>query len=267
MVKISIFSWFGYELSLSEKAGLIRDAGFSSTFLWLGDEEDSVSAGRWDDMPGIVRDCGLTLENAHAPYIHSNFLWSDSRVERESIESEYRNCISFCSRHTVPILVIHVCRGATPPPFNKKGLEIIHNLIASAEESGVILAVENTRLPQYLDFVFNNSSSAHLRFCYDSSHDFLYGDPPGSILQSWGHLLAETHFSDNNGEIDDHWLPGEGRNDWDPIYASFPSDTYGGSISLEVVPKPEDDRSPDVFLTNAYQKVNLLREKLIIREV
>ena len=24
------------------------------TLQWLGDEEDCVSAGRWDDMPGIV---------------------------------------------------------------------------------------------------------------------------------------------------------------------------------------------------------------------
>lgn len=259
-----IFSWFGYLMPLGERLRLIAETGFVSTSIWLGKEEKFVESVRMDDMPGMVRDVGLILDNAHAPFENCNLLWSDSQSERNIITTEYQDCLSFCQRHTIPMLVVHITRSDNPPLMSKAGLIALTDLVKYAEDADVVLAVENTRRQEYLDIVFEELDSPHLGLCYDSSHDFLYGKPPGSILHTWGQRLVTTHFSDNQGRRDDHWLPGEGTVDWGLIKSCFPSGTYSGTFHLEVVPQAEHERSAQDFLFEAFQQATSLAQQLTI---
>jgi sugar phosphate isomerase/epimerase len=129
----------------------------------------------------------------------------------------------------------------------------------------VILALENTARPDYVNTILSRIASANLALCYDSSHDFLHGNPPGSILDKWGHRLVTTHFADNDGERDDHWLPGEGTADWACVRRSFPSRTYDGAILLEALPKLPEDSSPQVFLETAYERAKRLKNELSLK--
>lgn len=242
---------------------MIRAAGFLSTMLWLGTEEELVDAGKKDDMPALARNCGLYIDNVHAPYHNCNMLWSDISEERDLIRNEYAWAISYCSRHDIPVLVIHITRSTAPPAPSQSGLDVLRELLSMAEREDVTLAIENTGRPDYLDHVFAELTSPRLGFCYDSSHDFIYGKPVGSILERWGHLLSSTHFSDNDGLLDDHWLPGHGKIDWNRIGACFPSTRYSGSLSLEVVPKSPETISAEVFLQEAFERAISLQELLV----
>jgi sugar phosphate isomerase/epimerase len=132
-----------------------------------------------------------------------------------------------------------------------------------AEDVNVVLAVENTRRQDVIEIALEEIVSPHLGLCYDSSHDFLYGTPPGSILQRWGQRLVTTHFSDNQGKRDDHWLPGEGTVNWDIIRTCFPSETYSGTLHLEVFPRPGQEMSAQDFLNSAYQRAMSLAQQLL----
>jgi sugar phosphate isomerase/epimerase len=258
-----IFSWFGYRMPLAERLKLIAEANFVSTSIWLGKEEKFVESIQMDDMPGMVRDTGLILDNAHAPFKRCNLLWSDYQSERDIIKAEYRECLFFCQRHTIPMLVVHITLSSNPPLMSKAGLIVLRDLVKYAEGANVMLAIENTRRQEYLDIVFEELDSPHLGLCYDSSHDFLYGVPPGSILKKWGHRLVTTHFSDNQGKRDDHWLPGEGTVDWELIKSCFPSDTYSGTFLLEVFPQSENAMSAQDFLNTAFQRAISLGQQLL----
>lgn len=262
MLDLGIYAWFGYPLSLDERLTLIANAGFRITCLWLGEEEDLIANGDGDMMPSLAREAGLAIDNIHAPFEHCNHLWSESKASSDIVRNEYRSALSFCDKHNIRNLVIHVARGLNPPPQSERGLKILRELVSYAQDHDLVLAVENTRCHDYADFIFSNLESPHLGLCYDSSHDFLKGQTRGRFLKKWGHRLVTTHLSDNHGENDDHFLPGNGQVDWPLLVESFPTETYEGRLLLEVVPDDSSNMTAEEFLRIAYEKGVELKDQL-----
>lgn len=263
--RFGIFSWFGFRLPLSERIRLIKEAGFGSTSVWLGEEEELVKTGNECLIPEIVRSHGLFLENVHAPYKYCNNIWSDSGSTRSVIKNEYGSSISFCSKHGIPIVVVHISRGDDAPKLNEHGLDVIREIVRRAEDANVTVAIENTGKPCYLNHVFSNVESPSLGFCYDSSHDFLGHSNPGTLLREWSHLLVATHLSDNDGISDRHWVPGEGNIDWEVVRDCFPKDTYTGFFTLEVLPKADEGQPVRSFLRKAIESLSWTKS-LLMRE-
>ncbi len=253
--RCGIFSWFGFKLPLTERLKLIKETGFVSTSVWLGEEEELVKNGKEDSIPELVRSCGLFLENIHAPFNNCNKLWSDDSSIRSDIKNEYDSCISFCARHGIPIVVVHISRGSDAPEINSYGIDVLREIVKHAENSNVIVAMENTGKPYYLDHIYSSIESPYLGFCYDSSHDFLGASEPGEILSKRGHLLVATHLSDNDGVTDKHWIPKEGIIDWGIIGDSFPKDAYTGLFTLEVLPQAGREGQAGPFLEKAFQSI------------
>lgn len=261
LAPLGVFSWFGYELPLYERLRLIRQRGFSHTFLWIGDKEPLVTSGRAHEMPGMAADAGLGVDHVHAPYDNANAFWSDRSSERDALANENLKLIEYCSRHSISCIVLHVTKGPTPPPSSAEGLEIFRRLGEEAANCGVALAIENTRVLNRVDFILNELPLASLGLCYDSSHDFLYSNTPDDVLGKWAHRLLTTHFSDTDGHGDVHWLPMKGIVDWDAVSRAYPKSRQG-PIMIEAVPQ-DSDQAPTEFLADAYQSAIELREKLV----
>ncbi len=258
---LGTFSWFGYDLPLSDRLRLIRKSGFSHTLLWMGSEEPLVRAGRAKEMPGMAADAGLTVDHVHAPFENANGFWSDSPAERDAIVDENLKLIEFCSRHSIFCIVLHVTRGPTPPPPNPEGLDIFRRLGEAAAKSGVAFALENTRFNDRLDFILDELPLDSLGLCYDSSHDSLYSGTPGAVLGRWAHRLSTTHFSDTDGKADVHWLPMKGIVDWDAVASAFPA-SHPGPVMIEAVPE-DPSQPPAEFLADANRTAAVLRGKLV----
>ena len=264
MLPLGIYAWFGFKLPLEKRLRLIADAGFTTTCVWFGHEEEMVQDGRADQIPALVRDTGLILENIHAPFWHSNYLWAESKNDQSTIRQELSNTLLFCGKYHIPIMVMHLTAGNTPHPPNQSGLQLIGDLIKQAEDLGVTIALENSEGygNHYLEFVFSNIRSTKLGFCYDSSHDFIAKEFRRRALEKWGSLLVTTHLSDNNGIKDDHLLPGRGTIDWHSVMKSFPK-SYKGTLMLEVDgPEANKGFTPKEFLSTAYQKACQLSKML-----
>jgi sugar phosphate isomerase/epimerase len=258
-----IFAWFGYRLHMKQRASLIKDAGFDTISLWWG-EEEKANTGSLHDLPAIIRDNGLKIDNIHVPFEGCNDFWSGSEGIRQNIFERHLAWIDDCARHKIPKIVMHLTQGPNPPMPNETGLSIIKQLVKAAEDKNVILAVENVQRTEHLDFVFSKIDSPHLAFCYDSSHDFLWSRQPCELLRKWAGRLVTTHFSDNDGQEDQHWLPNTGTVDWQKIGRSFPIETYAGPLLLEVLPREnENKRSAKEFIAAAYESICSVRETLL----
>jgi len=231
---LGIFSYFGYIMPLAERIGLIAAAGFTHTSLWMGPPEELCEQGRADDMPSIVRDAGLTLENLHAPFDRCNDIWSDSEAVRQRMLIEHIEWLDYCSRHRIGCLVVHVTHFDDGPDPTPAGLEAFRRIVEEAEARGVVIAAENTRRQDHLDFLLANIDSPHLGLCYDSSHDWVFARERLGVLRRWGGRLVQTHLSDDDGKTDCHWLPGDGVLDWAGWAAAFPR-TYRGAMMLELL--------------------------------
>jgi sugar phosphate isomerase/epimerase len=261
--KLGIFVWFGYRLHIGYRARIIKDAGFDVVSLWWGDEE-KANTGSLYDLPSIVRDRGLSIDNIHVPFDDCNDFWSEAESDRQNIIDRYCAWLDDCARHKIPKMVMHLTQGPNPPSPNKSGLAVIKKLVQEAEDKNVILAVENIQCIEHLEFVFSRIDSPHLAFCYDSSHDFLWSRQPCELLNKWAGRLVTTHFSDNDGQDDRHWLPNTGTIDWQKIGRSFPIETYSGPFLLELLPEQEVPKRPaEEFATAAYESACMIAEILL----
>ena len=258
---LGTFAWFGYELPLFERLSLIRQSGFSHTFLWMGSQEPMVESGRANEMPGMAAEAGLAVDHVHAPYENTNELWSERPSERARFANENLKLIEYCSQHSISCIVLHVTRGPTPPPPHAEGLEAFQWLGEEAASSGIALALENTRSTNHLDIILNELTLESLGLCYDSSHDYLYSRKPGAVLGKWAHRLITTHFSDTDGRADVHWLPMKGIVDWNTVAREYPT-SHGGPVMIEAVPQ-DPSQPPADFLAEAYQSAVKLRDKLV----
>ncbi len=258
---LGIFAWFGYELPIRERLRMIRKAGFDATSIWWGEKE-----GRGAELyalPAMVRDAGLQLDNAHLPFDYANLLWCDSRLIRDAAIEQHIRWLHECASQGVTTAVMHLTHGSTPPEPSGEGVEGVRRIVREAEQLRMVIAVENSRSRRNLDLVFAEIESQHLGFCYDSSHDWICNPDRPWLLRWLGSRLAVTHFSDNDGVVDRHWLPGVGVVDFSQVAAMFPHGQYGGCVHLEVVPR-QDEKAlpPEQFLAMAHEKAAWVEQTL-----
>ena len=247
-MKFGMHSFFGYELPLARRLRLIRDAGFDFTALWWGEEEPEILAGRKQELPRLAREVGLAIDNIHVPFETCNRLWSPEKAQREAWVSDNLGWVEDCARAEVGILVMHPTHGKDYPPPGEAGFAAFARVLAAAERANVRLAIENTRGELHLDKLLERFSSPFLGLCYDSSHARIVSPSPLALLERHGGRLLTTHLSDNDGEADRHWPPGEGVVDW-PGLASAPALRRLGAAMLEVLgPRNKPWPPPEAFL-------------------
>lgn len=256
---LGTFSWYGYDLPLATRVNHIRNAGFDSTMVWWGDEL-AWQEGSKDKILDIVRNSGLFIENIHVAYEECNNFWSDSEIERKKVMNFHYEWLEDCAHFNIPMMVMHVTKGNSVAEPSLSGIKCIESLVKRAESYHVKIAIENTRRNNVIVAVLDEITSKSLGFCYDSSHDRLYGNKEYEILKKCGKRLFATHLSDNDGIKDRHWLPEHGVINWRGLFDIFPKE-YDGCISLEVE-KGMDDFSSEEFLHHAFEKAKWIESNV-----
>ncbi|SHJ01742.1 Sugar phosphate isomerase/epimerase [Dethiosulfatibacter aminovorans DSM 17477] len=247
--KIGIYSWFGVMLTMEDRLREIKKAGFDSTMLWWGDE-----VAFWDfnkeELVEKAEEIGLLIENIHLPYYDINSLWEKSG-DGGRLVNDYKGWIKDCSDYGIGGAVIHLEHDGYHIDGTDLGFERLYEIIDYAEKMGVDIAVENTRNIEILRKVLNNFKSKHLKFCYDSSHDWVICENPGDLILEFGDRLKYLHLSDNDMKKDRHWIPGTGKVDWELIAENFSKIGFEGNISFEVCPFDYEGKA-EAILASTY---------------
>jgi sugar phosphate isomerase/epimerase len=114
-----------------------------------------------------------------------------------------------------------------------KCLDIISNadmkLAIEAVPYGIICSTDSfLRLLNNLD---NNSS---LGFMLDTGHIFVQKEPVQTAIYKLSKKIFGTHICDNDGCIDDHWMPPKGKIEWEKVLRAFNEVGYDGPLDIEV---------------------------------
>jgi sugar phosphate isomerase/epimerase len=256
--ELCIYTWFGFRLPFEEIVRIIKKAGFQSVMTWWGDEFKETD-GYKENKPGIIRNEGLKLDNVHFPFTGINTIWENT-LDGQEIFNMFYSYIGDCKIYEIPIAVMHVTSGDSPPPYCQLGLDRFKRLIERAEKDGVIIALENLRKPEYLDYIFENIKSDKLKFCYDSGHENCY-TPDIDLLGKYGDKLVALHLHDNYGTSDQHLLPFNGTVNWDRIMTQLKKLNYKGSLALEIDAQYIDvskEFTAQEYLNEAINRVNRL---------
>lgn len=260
---ISIYDWFGYDVSISERYNLIKKAGFDGVMLWWsnGFGRDIDGFNEYLKGPDLARKAGLHVENIHAPVENQNKLWEDN-LDGSALQACYLKCIEDCSNFEIPTIVIHLPNN--DHMCNTLGLGRINEIFEKAEKKNINIAFENMRNLNNLDFIFEKVQSSRIGFCYDAGHhNRHYSDI--DLLSKYGSKLKAIHLHDNNGKHAEHGLPFDGSLDWNIIMRNLANQNYQGNVAIEAMNWEYEHLTIEDFLTEAYKRARKL-ERMMINE-
>ena len=259
MNEIGITSINGFHLSMEERFKMIRKAGFDSLLMWWGDDEIESKAERVK----LAEKYNLSIENAHAPTENLNSLWLDTDNGIEIVR-HLEKCIIDCKEFEIKTMVLHLTNGSNPPSVSSIGIKRIEQIIECAVKNDVILAFENMRTLEHVQYILDNYVSPNVKFCYDSGHEH-YWTSEMDWLEKYGDRLAAIHLNDNFADGDLHLIPCDGNIDFEIIMNKIAKSTYSGTLTLEVEMNSSnlyDEIGFELFLNRAYNQGLKLRSNL-----
>jgi len=239
---------------------MIADLGFGAVF------SDISFGAKPEKIAELCSRYALEYQFVHTVYKGINNMWLDNIDGRQMFETLLSN-IDSCSRANVPIAVVHISSGFTPPPITQLGIDRFTALVEHAQNKNVKIAFENLRVPKYLKWAMDNfKENDFVGFCWDIGHEncFTRGI---EYMSLYGDRLLCTHIHDNYKKLggDLHLIPFDGKIDYKKAALHLKKSGYNGHLMLEVFSKNEiyKDVTDIEFLTKAYNAIKKF-QKLIL---
>lgn len=225
-MKKSMYFNYTKGVSLEAKADAIAKAGFNGAelFRYIDDLEPLKNCFT------AVKKAGLEVEAYHADFKNINDIWSEGEEGEERL-AFLEQTVKEAGDLGIPVAVVHVSSGCMPPAYNERGLNRFQRLCQTASEAGVKIAFENLRKTAYLDYVLSAIPTAG--FCFDCGHEKLYNEGKG-VLEKYANRLLCMHLHDNNGLIDNHYLPFKGKINWQELSTRLREAEFKCSLCFEV---------------------------------
>ncbi len=258
MRKIGINTRATRGLEYEDYVKAISELGFEATFTGVWDDQTM------DMLTNLFARYGIAYEFIHSPFHHINDMWLDTE-EGEQMHREILQSIDLCARLGVPVDVIHLSSGNTPPSISELGQKRYAELVEHAEKKNVLLAFENLRKLANVAWAMETfADSPNVGFCWDCGHELCF-TPDIEFMRLFGKKLLCTHIHDNRGIscIDDHYLPFDGKLDYNRFAEHIRNSGYTGTLTLEVSQHHDDryqDFSPMEFLERAAAAAKKLRD-------
>ena len=131
--------YIGYDLTKGYEhcAEKIKSAGFTHTFLnWETRGSDCFEQVR------ICERLGLEIETAHTSFANINAMWLDA-ADGDDMTERFVQDVYNAKACGIPVLIVHVSSGFTPPPYNELGLSRFRKICEVLRQTIFIVATRN----------------------------------------------------------------------------------------------------------------------------
>ena len=232
---------------------------------------EGKSEGELERMRRQYEEAGIGLESFHLPFSAEDDIACFYETQRKEIVRRMLAILEVASLSGSRVAILHPSTNR----FNleEEGIEryllsmgkSLEVLLPKAEESGLILALENmlpglkgSRLgsrPEHFTLFSAKFGHPHLGFCLDTGHAFIAGGGSGPMdfFEAMGEHVAAFHIQDNPGDRDIHLPPGHGLIDWKPVFDRMASMNFADSACIETPPFAPADHYRYSF--NAWKKM------------
>ncbi len=253
--KFGISTTLDYTVAIRAQVDFIAGAGFD--FISMGADlkhsrftEPQLFRATLD----YVRDKGLFIESAHAPFGDNyDLAHADTEMRKTAIAILESFC-GQCADYDIPIVIVHPHHyfSDSPDECLERASDSIKRLLA-VKPQGVQIALENLPgAPSARIFaqLMERFEASQCGFCYDSSHENISGRP-FQLLEKYYNRLTTCHLSDNHGERDEHLIPGDGTIEWPQIRKFVEMAENMKNILFEVGTGKKLTEEPGIFINRA----------------
>ena len=228
----------------------IKQAGFNGVFVQWYDEDWQPSE---QEQVDLCKKLGLEIEFAHLGYQNMNDIWLDNQIG-EDLANRYIKNLDECKKNNIKMVVIHLQSKFEAPSPNEIGLERFKKVITHAEQLGIKIAFENTKIQGYLEYILDNVNSDYVGICLDVGH-WHCNFKDKLNWERFQNKIYAVHLHDNFGGRDEHLLPFDGSIDWNFVIRKLKESNYSGPITLESCYRNDYIKmSIEDFYKTSYQK-------------
>lgn len=216
-----------------------RESGIELIEISIGNKREIHDSLPLADVKAWGEEFGVELWSYHLPFGHYNIAHPDA-LRREETLDLYDTIIRRAREIGIRYFVVHPSGEPNPPETRAERIEYCKESLAHlakvARENDAVIAVED--LPrtclgncssELLDLLGADDS---LRVCFDTNH--LLGEDIVAFIRNIGKRIVTTHISDYDFIDERHWLPGEGKVDWQALYQALLEVGYEGPWLYEV---------------------------------
>lgn len=249
----------GFDLALSisdvtsEKLASLAEAGIFDAEISL--TEKAMKAFDYPKMAKIAAEIGVKFGSVHIPFVGDLRPLDPASLDRD-VRLKTVDCfaelIRVAGQNGTGIAVIHPSLEPTLDAERRERIERAResfaNLADVAAENGVVIAVEDLprsclgNCAEELDYI--TDADKRLRVCFDVNH-LLLGTHV-DFVKTLGKKIVTTHISDYDFRDERHWLPGEGKIEWQELVGLLEGVGYTGRwlYELNFSPDPKGMRRP-----------------------
>lgn len=215
-----------------------KKAGISA--LEISPQQDKYESLNYQRIYAATKANGVKLWSFHLPFMPFE-IWDISKEELcENTVAYMCELIDKATAIGVDKFVVHP--SGEPVEENERAKRMacaknsLFKLARYAKTKGAVIAVED--LPR--SCLGRNSDeileliSAHedLRVCFDTNH--LLNENPVDFVRKVGKKIVTLHVSDYDFINERHWLPGEGKIDWQALLQALKEVGYNGVWMYEL---------------------------------
>ena len=248
-----------YELLAEAKALGFDCIDFDIAGAWADPEKEAAYFEHLEQGMAAVIESGLPVNCIHIPF---GDRWNPCLLDEEkrlAVVEKFRAILA----RTAPVKPFgYIVHGSFEPNGDEEREAKIQQLIKSmremADATTAYLCVEI--LPRTC--LLNTAKEArriieeigvdNVRVCVDVNHFLQEKSEDGVLLL--GDLIKTTHISDHDYEDERHWMPGQGRIDWNKLIGAFEKIGYAGAFNYELTAPLADIKENYEKLFTAYNK-------------
>ncbi len=184
---------------------------------------------------------GVHISSVHLPFAPFEELdpASYDAAVREFVVKSQGELLKAAADAGVGIAVIHPSGEPYPEEEREERLRTACDTIAKltdlAESAGITLALEN--LPRtclcrsWEEMRYFLERIPALKVCFDTNHCLIQKNT--DYIRAVGDRIVTLHVSDYDFINERHWMPGEGKNDWEGILRALEEADYRGRFLYE----------------------------------
>jgi sugar phosphate isomerase/epimerase len=187
----------------------------------------------------------IAIRSVHAPFGSEFSLSNFDEEKRDKAIQIHEELLYKTSLADVEMVIIHpggpVDSKEDIEKMSRIAIDSISQLVGTAEETGVKLAVENMPAGhpgcdvQHIVNILEKIDSLSLGVCLDTGHAHIMGKMQ-EFIETLGEAIINVHLHDNDSTFDMHLQPPYGTIDWRLFTETLQSVGYDEILTIEAAP-------------------------------